>query len=235
MSGGVVVMALPHSLSPGPRPSPASGAPDGRSRPPPRHRVGVGVEPVDPGVPPEPGPLALGEGPGPSDRLVHGLGQRHARPPRGRAAPGSRGPGGPSATARRVGRRACGPRRGTPRPAGGRTARRSGGPTPPAPAGCPGGRPGLGGYRSSPGPNEENGRPDPSVTSRARTRRRSLPGSIRAAAAGSSVASRAWSPAQPSGRAVAPRRAEGVQLGGQLGGHRRISPRERRSSVTARR
>ena len=59
---------------------------------------------------------------------------------------------------------------------------------------------GLGGYTSSPGPNELNARPLPTHTSSARTTRRVFVGSIRAAATGSSAASRAW-------RAGVPRRS----------------------------
>ena len=52
---------------------------------------------------------------------------------------------------------------------------------------------------NTPGPNDENGRPVPSVTSSARTIRRVFPGSILPAATGSSSASSASSVVFPSG------------------------------------
>ena len=117
-----------------------------------------------------------------------------ARPRDGPAARGSRGPGGRSATARRAGGQGA----DLVEEPGSISRREALRDAPVEPVGVEGGsrpgRPMSADSASRPGPNDENGRPEPRVTSRARTSRRRLVGSIRAAAGGSSSASRrgAW-------------------------------------------
>ena len=170
-------------------------------------------EPGDPRVAPQPHPLAAGERPGPADRLVEGVGQRHAVLEVGQHLPVAEGLAGGARQpvragrqpphlvdqagrhhGRRTGRRCAGRRRAgaaTARPAGTWSAGRS----------------------PRPGPKLENGRPLPSVTSRARTTRRRLVGSIRAAATGSSDAKRRCS-AAASASASSAARTSGYRPGG---------------------
>ena len=130
-----------------------------------------------------------------------------ARPAGTRAPPGSRSPAPRSATAgrdrpraralRRGGRRRASPRsaarcdrqRGAGRSRSRRCATSSAG----------------GPYVSTPGPNDENGWPVSAITSSARTMRRRLFGSMRAAATGSSARSRSYALREP---AVGFRRGE---------------------------
>ena len=138
----------------------------------------------------------------------------------GPAAPGSRGPGGPFATGPRAGRPADGPRRGTRPPSDGRTVRRCGGR----------GRPGRGGSRPTTPVSAgsarvraeaENGRPDPEVTSSARTSRRRLEGAMRPAATGSSWASRSWRASRARPRRSPRGRRRRARL--ERRGHRRVA------------
>ena len=169
--------------------------------------------PGDPGVPPPPHPLAAGEGPGAPHRLgrapppgapvlevgehlpvAEGLAGGAGQP----AGPGRQPPHlvdqagghhGGEAVARSAGHRPAGA--ATPRPAATSSAGRS----------------------PMPGPKVENGRPLPKVTSRARTTRRRLVGSIRAAATGSSALRRRCR-AAVSGSASSSARTSGYRPGG---------------------
>ena len=136
--------------------------------------------PGDARVAPEPRGLAAGELPGAPDRLLDAVVRAGRPPPRGPGSRGSRAPGGPCATALPARAARAAPRRPSPPRPSPRTARAmrrsiSSGGTARA---RPGRRPWRGRPRG-PGPKSENGRPAPSVTSRARTTRRRLVGSMR--------------------------------------------------------
>ena len=128
------------------------------------------------------------------------------RASRRRGSPRTRSPGGRCATGRRAPRASRATSSTRPAGAHGRDpARRS------APRGrargnqIPAMRTGktVGPYASTPGPNDENGRPVSRITSSARTMRRTLCGSMRAAAVGVGGArARAYAAATPPGSAV---------------------------------
>ena len=160
--------------------------------------ISRGADPADPGVAPEPDPLAPGELAGAADgeveRLARGTGSRRRGGP---GSPCSRSPAPRYATAPRRFEESFDESPGRVR-ARTSASRPSAAHRPRTGARCadrarlaaatrrPVRRRTTGGpYSARPAPNEENGRPVVSSTSSARTIRRVLPGSIRDAASGS--------------------------------------------------
>ena len=169
------------------------------------------AEPGDPRVAPEPHALAAGELPGAARRP--GRARRRATGivavEVGEHLLVADRLAGRCATARRAAGERRGPRRPGRRRASRRTAasmrsRQHGARQPDADDARPGTP--AAPYSSRPGPNDENGRPVSSITSSARTMRRRLPGSMRAAATGSSaLRARAYARRGPSASRSRPR------------------------------